>query len=115
LAHSVDFGISALWSLLGWTKFGSVLERAGQHSIVEESTKDEFWSAKPRDDGTLIGMNVLGRLLMELRQQFLEVKSGRAKEIKYPFVPHFYLFGKPLEVPSRTIESLSEIQTSMFG
>lgn len=98
-----------------WMKFGSVLERTGQHPIVEESTKDEFWGAKPKDDGTLVGKNVLGRLLMELREQFLEVKSGRAEEIKYPFVPHLYLFGKPLEVPPRTVQNVSEIQTSMFG
>lgn len=97
-----------------WTRFGAVLERTGQSQIVEESTKDDFWGAKPQDDGTLAGMNVLGRLLMELREQFREVKSGHAHEIKYPDVPHFYLFGRPIEVTSRSTESVAEVQTSMF-
>lgn len=97
-----------------WARFGDVLERTGARPIVEESVKDEFWGAKPQDDGTLAGRNVLGRLLMELREQLRDVKSGRAAEISYPVVPHFYLFGKPLEGTSRSKEDVGEIQTSMF-
>jgi ribA/ribD-fused uncharacterized protein len=97
-----------------WERFGHVLGKTGKRPIVEESTKDDFWGAKPKDDGSLVGMNVLGRLLMELREQYRDVNEGRAKELKYPVVPHFYLLGKPLEATSRKMEAVGEIQTSMF-
>jgi ribA/ribD-fused uncharacterized protein len=97
-----------------WERFGNVLEKTGKRPIVEESTKDEFWGAKPKDDGSLVGMNVLGRLLMELREQFRDVSDGRAEDLKYPVVPHLFLFGKPLEVTSRRTETVNETQTSIF-
>jgi ribA/ribD-fused uncharacterized protein len=97
-----------------WQRFGEVLERTGTRPIVEESTKDSFWGAKPQDDGTLFGMNVLGRLLMELRERFRDVNEGRAQEIKYPTVPHLLLFGQPLEAKSRKTETVTAIQASMF-
>jgi ribA/ribD-fused uncharacterized protein len=50
-----------------WEKFGELLLSTGDQMIVEESKRDDFWGAKPQADGTLIGTNVLGRLLQELR------------------------------------------------
>jgi type I restriction enzyme S subunit len=55
--------------------FGKLLLETGERQIVEESRKDDFWGAKPIDEETLVGMNVLGRLLMELRE---DVKAGDA-------------------------------------
>jgi ribA/ribD-fused uncharacterized protein len=95
-------------------RFGDVLERTGERAIVEESVKDDFWGAKPQEDGTLVGKNVLGRLLMELRRDFRDVKSGQAPAIKYPLIPHFQLFGRPLEPTSRPVESASNVQVSLF-
>lgn len=43
------------------------LEKTDGRPIVELSTRDEFWGAKPQPDGTLKGMNILGRLFMEMR------------------------------------------------
>jgi ribA/ribD-fused uncharacterized protein len=97
-----------------WERFGRVLERTGDCPIVEESTKDEFWGAKPNGDGSLIGMNALGRLLMELRDQFREVEEGREKELKYPVIPRFFLFGEPMQVSTRKAGATGGIQTSMF-
>jgi ribA/ribD-fused uncharacterized protein len=97
-----------------WTRFGAILERTGERPIVEESTKDDFWGAKPQVDGTLVGMDVLGRLLMELREQLREVKSGHADEMKYPDVPRLYLFGRSMEATSQSTESTREVQTTMF-
>ena len=37
--------------------------------IVENSNRDAFWGAKPIGDGRLRGVNMLGRLWMELRDQ----------------------------------------------
>ena len=97
-----------------WERFGHVLERTGKRPIVEESIKDEFWGAKPKGEGLLIGMNVLGRLLMELREQFREIEKGGAKELKYPVISRLFLFGRPMEASVRKTDIAGEIQTSMF-
>jgi type I restriction enzyme S subunit len=47
-----------------WSLFVNLLLSTGNKAIVEESKKDGFWGAKPRDESTLVGANVLGRLLM---------------------------------------------------
>lgn len=97
-----------------WQRFGAILRTTGDMPIVEESTKDEFWGAKPQQNGTLIGMNVLGRLLMELRQQYQEIESGNRQFIEYPEVSHFFLLGKPLEPTQPHIDRATEVQPSMF-
>jgi len=56
-----------------WDKFSKLLLETGDLPIVEDSRKDDFWGAKPADEEILVGANVLGRLLMQLREQ---VKNG---------------------------------------
>ena len=51
-----------------WEKFRDALLETGDLPIVEHSRRDDFWGAKPIDGQTLIGVNALGRLLMELRE-----------------------------------------------
>ena len=46
----------------------AALARSGERAIVEVSTRDPWWGAKP-DGDRYRGANVLGRLWMELRQQ----------------------------------------------
>ncbi|MBY8934858.1 NADAR family protein [Pseudomonas fluorescens] len=76
-----------------WTKFSSLLESTGTLPIVEQSHKDKFWGAVP-SDGKLVGANVLGRLLMELRDT---VKNNpQIVEIEPPDVDDFLLFGKKI-------------------
>lgn len=80
-----------------WSEFSSLLLETGDLPIVEESRRDQFWGAKPNDDETLIGMNVLGRLLMELRD---EIKKGDRQTLLHvqPLsIPKFELFGGPVE------------------
>jgi restriction endonuclease S subunit len=68
----------------------------GDRSIVEDSRKDDFWGALPKDDGTLVGMNVLGRLLMELREA---IKAGdELRRVEPPAITNFLLFGEALQV-----------------
>lgn len=95
-------------------RFSAVLERTGERAIVEESTKDDFWGAKPAEGNLLVGRNVLGRLLMELREHLRDLKSGHAETVKYPTIPNFLLFGKPLEPVLRKTETSNDVQTSMF-
>jgi ribA/ribD-fused uncharacterized protein len=97
-----------------WSRFGAVLDKTQERQIVEESTKDDFWGAKPQADGTLVGKNVLGRLLMELRREYREVQSGQAHELQYPTIPHFHLFGRPLDKVATRTDVHRETQSSMF-
>ncbi|HET8630860.1 MAG TPA: NADAR family protein, partial [Thermomicrobiales bacterium] len=66
-----------------WDTFGALLLSTEHKSIVEESHRDTFWGAKPVDEEHLAGMNVLGRLLMELREQ-LDGPDAEALRIVYP-------------------------------
>lgn len=47
--------------------FGKLLFETDSKNIVEESGKDAFWGAQIIDD-KLVGVNALGRLLMQLRE-----------------------------------------------
>lgn len=46
--------------------------------IVEISRKDPFWGAVPVGPDNLVGQNVLGKLLMELREKAVLLAAGRA-------------------------------------
>jgi ribA/ribD-fused uncharacterized protein len=54
-----------------WNKFSVLLKETGNKSIVEYSTKDQFWGAQKNHDDGLVGTNALGRLLMELREKYV--------------------------------------------
>jgi type I restriction enzyme S subunit len=75
--------------------FGALLATTGERPIVEESRRDRFWGATfDADRGALVGANVLGQLLMELR----EVLSTKAFDtVEPPGVPGMRLLGKPVE------------------
>jgi len=79
-----------------WQKFASVLIETGERSIVEESRKDDFWGAKPQDDGTLVGCNVLGRLLMELREELKRPTAEALRRVEPIPLHDFNLYGKPI-------------------
>ncbi|WP_287497575.1 NADAR domain-containing protein [Pandoraea sp. CB10b_02] len=82
-----------------WGAFSELLLRTGDRPIVEESRRDDFWGAKAMSDGsTLVGMNVLGRLLMELREQVKEHGRDAFLRVELPEVPDFQLLGRPIEV-----------------
>jgi hypothetical protein len=79
------------------TTFGQLLLSTGDKPIVEHSAKDQFWGAKAQDGEALTGVNVLGRLLMELREQ-LRSSPNDFQEIPPPTIPNFLLFGRPVGV-----------------
>lgn len=92
-----------------WRKFSELLLETGDWSIVEQSRKDDFWGAKPVDDNTLVGMNVLGRLLMELRGA-VKAESRESLSCVQPLaIPDFLLEGEPIGiVKTRIIEIYQE-------
>jgi type I restriction enzyme S subunit len=82
-----------------WSAFSELLLRTGDRPIVEQSRKDDFWGAKVVGDGnTLVGMNVLGRLLMELREQVKEHGRDAFLRVELPGIPDFQLLGRPIEI-----------------
>lgn len=79
-----------------WEKFGQLLLQTGDKPIVEDSSKDDFWGAIPTEDNQLVGANVLGRLLMELREH-LKQGASCLEIVKIPNIPNFDLFNQPIE------------------
>ncbi|HVI86827.1 MAG TPA: NADAR domain-containing protein [Dongiaceae bacterium] len=80
-----------------WREFGRLLLATGDRPIVEQSRKDDFWGAKSNEDGTLVGMNVLGRLLMELREQLKGDQVDSLRFIEPLGISEFLLFSQPIE------------------
>lgn len=61
-----------------YERFSKLLLSTEGKPIVEDSRKDDFWGAILTDDGSLfVGCNVLGRLLMELRE---DIKNGKFRD-----------------------------------
>ena len=90
------------WSLRvklvqNWDKFSALLLETGDRPIVEESRKDAFWGAKRLDDNTLEGANILGRLLVELRDEVKEVGKSAFVNAEPPApakIPDFLFYGR---------------------
>ena len=78
-----------------WERFGALLQASGALDIVEDSSRDDFWGAKPIGGGLLAGENRLGRLLMELRDELR--REPDALKVVPPAIPDFLLLGHPIE------------------
>lgn len=94
------------WSLQvklvqNWEAFGKLLESTGNLPIVELSRRDDFGGAKVVED-ELIGVNVLGRLLMELRQKYLLYKDI-GFDVEPLGIVDFLFLEKPIGAISGTI------------
>lgn len=77
--------------LQNWNSFGHLLDLTEELDIVEHSRRDQFW-ATTLIEGRLVGQNVLGRMLMELR---LLKTHGRDAllPIRPPKIANFRLLG----------------------
>ncbi len=80
-----------------WKAFSELLLSTDDHPIVEESFKDDFWGAKPKEDGTLVGTNALGRLLMELREAAKTQARESLLTVEPLAVADFVLDGRPIQ------------------
>jgi hypothetical protein len=80
--------------------FGRLLLATEDRPIVEQSRKDDYWGAKVSgvSEEVLIGQNVLGRLLMELREQLKSDTTGELKMVAPMAVPSFLLLGNPISI-----------------
>lgn len=78
-------------------RFSNVLRETKDMPIVELSNKDDFWGAKPTGDGIFVGVNALGRLLMELRQQLCTCGEERFSSVAPLKINDFLLYGDPID------------------
>ncbi len=79
-----------------WSTFSALLLETGERPIVEESRRDDFWGASPTAEGTLVGMNVLGRLLMELRELVKTEDRDSLTQVQPLAIPDFLLCEQPI-------------------
>lgn len=77
--------------------FAAALMETSGRLCVEVSYRDSYWGAKPRQDGSYAGHNVLGRMLTELRRK-LEQADGDAGQAAHAFLERI-----PDEVAERLI------------
>jgi ribA/ribD-fused uncharacterized protein len=91
--------------LCNYEKFSYLLLESENKMIVEESRRDNFWGAKRTLDNKLIGINVLGRILMEAREN---LKKEIVKDHLLPFqnIDNFKLIGKNIEVVHKLNEPI---------
>jgi ribA/ribD-fused uncharacterized protein len=86
--------------LHNWTAFSTLLLATGDRPIVEDSRKDDYWGAKGSEDNLLAGRNVLGRLLMELRE-IVRMDPARLDELHPLDIPDFVILGEPVPILTR--------------
>jgi ribA/ribD-fused uncharacterized protein len=99
-----------------YDEFGRLLLATKDRPIVELSRKDDYWGTKlQRDQETLLGQNVLGRLLMALRQRIQEEDAATLRSVEPLAIPDFLLLDRPIDtVTSRSAPPTKQAQSAMF-
>jgi len=93
-------------------KFGYALNATGNNVIVETSPDGDFWGAIPKDKkdkaSSLIGANVFGQLLVELREEYRTKPKEELLVVKPLKIKDFLLFGKPVEIVDRRDSTINK-------
>lgn len=98
-----------------WNKFSSLLINTSNMQIVEISNKDGFWGAKPLEENIYVGVNALGRLLMELREQILNNEKERFMSVPPLKISQFKLYGTEISVVNHIdVKRCSTPQADIF-
>lgn len=79
-----------------YNSFSKLLTETQNMPIVENAHSDNFWGAIEDKNGTLIGMNVLGRLLMELREIIYTSNETEIKLVCPLTINNFSLYNKKI-------------------
>ncbi len=90
-----------------FNKFSKVLSKTGNTIIVELSYKDKDWAVITDSKNTLKGKNALGRLLMQLRSEFI-INDNDIECVCPPNINGFMLYGSEIETvcnPETEIEN----------
>lgn len=97
-----------------YADFGELLLSTGEEHIVEQSSKDDFWGAFAKPDGILVGQNVLGRLLMELRERLRSDKNQSLKVVEPLALTDFLLLGNTIKTVDATTDPLEPQQNRLL-
>ena len=82
-----------------WNAFSSVILSTKDLPIVEYSRRDSFWGAKAEsNEEILVGINALGRLLMELRQEILSRPKVELLQVGPMQINDFLIFGEQIRM-----------------
>lgn len=94
--YSIMYWVLKVKLSQNFSEFSKVLNETGDKAIVELSNKDKDWAAVETIEKTLIGKNALGRLLMQLREEFIINKNSI--ECVHPIDTYgFLLYGNQIE------------------
>lgn len=94
--------------------FSKLLIETGNLPIVERSRADRYWGAVPsKEGGTLVGRNVLGRLLMELREKLKAMPRDDLLTVEAPPISNFLLLGSPVGVSVFDGSSVSSVSDAL--
>lgn len=77
-----------------WESFSALLLSTGDREIVEESHKDRFWGTVSEGAQVLVGKNILGKLLIEIREEIRDGKLSNSQDIKFKQINNLILFGE---------------------
>jgi ribA/ribD-fused uncharacterized protein len=100
-----------------YEEFGRLLHATRDRPIVEQSRNDDYWGAKLADESgdVLIGQNVLGRLLMELREKLKVDADGALKTVRPLDIPDFLFLGEPIgTLVARSTGDTQKPQSALF-
>ncbi|MDI1222345.1 NADAR family protein [Acinetobacter sp.] len=98
-----------------WNEFEKLLLETGDLQIVESSNKDAFWGAKPIDENSLVGVNALGRLLMELRSFVIQANGKPIEYVSNPKIDDFLILGESIKrVNALDARTVTNPQLSVF-
>lgn len=93
------------WSLRvklaqNYSKFGELLLATGDKDIIEQSSRDDYWGAFMQGSAVLVGQNVLGRLLMELRSRLQTDTSQELMTVDPLPIDNFLILGQQINTIS---------------
>jgi type I restriction enzyme S subunit len=98
-----------------WNEFEKLLLETSSFPIVESSNKDAFWGARPVDKNLLVGVNALGRLLMELRNFVIQSDGVPILSVANPQIDDFLIFGEPIQsVSAFDVQAIKKTQLNIF-
>jgi ribA/ribD-fused uncharacterized protein len=89
--------------------FGLLLESTHNKPIVEESKRDPFWGAIKSNEGHLIGLNILGRLLMELRAYYFSETRYQLLVVATPQIDNFKMLNQDISVVDERLNFFQSI------
>jgi ribA/ribD-fused uncharacterized protein len=105
--YSIMYWVLKVKLSQNFNEFSKVLSETQGRPIVELSNKDKDWAAVEIDKNTLVGKNALGRLLMQLREEY--VFDNKSIECVQPVdIFGFLLYGSEIETvcnPSMEFEN----------